>query len=158
MPPTPGWVLCFPNLLLSNKNLHPCAFLSDKLSSAERNYDIRNCEGLAVKLALEEHCHWMEGASLQFIVWSDQETFPTSRPPNIWLPASQVALQFNINSPLWFKEYQAWCPFPNRFLLTTPALCQMLSCPVVVGLGRWPKLLFLGHQPGFNSKPIIAIS
>ena len=34
--------------------VHPCAYYSHRLSSAERNYDIGNRELLAVKLALEE--------------------------------------------------------------------------------------------------------
>lgn len=34
--------------------LYPVAFFSRKLSPAERNYDIGNCELLAVKLSLEE--------------------------------------------------------------------------------------------------------
>lgn len=34
--------------------MHPCAFLSWRLSSVERNYDVGNWELLAVKLALEE--------------------------------------------------------------------------------------------------------
>ncbi len=42
--------------------LHPCAFFSCKLSPAERNYDIGNRELLAIKLALEEWRHWLEGA------------------------------------------------------------------------------------------------
>ncbi|KAI2659363.1 Transposon Tf2-8 polyprotein [Labeo rohita] len=42
--------------------LHPCAFYSHKLSPAEQNYDVGNRELLAIKLALEEWRHWLEGA------------------------------------------------------------------------------------------------
>ena len=42
--------------------MHPCAFLSRRLSKAERNYDVGNQELLAVKVALEEWRHWLEGA------------------------------------------------------------------------------------------------
>ncbi|KAK3517438.1 hypothetical protein QTP70_010681 [Hemibagrus guttatus] len=45
--------------------LHPCAFFSRKLNPAEVNYDIGNRELLAVKLALEEWRHWLEGAKPQ---------------------------------------------------------------------------------------------
>ncbi|KAI3364026.1 hypothetical protein L3Q82_010788, partial [Scortum barcoo] len=38
------------------------AFLSRKLSPAERNYDVGNWELLAIKVALEEWRHWLEGA------------------------------------------------------------------------------------------------
>ena len=51
--------------------VHPCAFLSRRLSKAERNYDVGNRELLAVKIALEEWRHWLEGAEHPFIVWTD---------------------------------------------------------------------------------------
>ncbi len=53
--------------------MHPCVFLSHRLSSAERNYDIGNRELLAVKLALEEWRHWLEGSGVPFIVWTDHK-------------------------------------------------------------------------------------
>nr|XP_033466077.1 uncharacterized protein LOC117246330 [Epinephelus lanceolatus] len=48
--------------------LHPCAFLSKKLTSSEQNYDIGDHELLAVKVALEEWRHWLEGAQIPFQV------------------------------------------------------------------------------------------
>ena len=53
--------------------VRPCAFLSRRLSKAERNYDVGNRELLAVKLALEEWRHWLEGAEHPFIVWTDHK-------------------------------------------------------------------------------------
>lgn len=53
--------------------LHPCAFFSKRLSPAEQNYDVGNRELLAVKLALEEWRHWLEGADQPFIVWTDHK-------------------------------------------------------------------------------------
>ena len=53
--------------------MHPCAFLSRRLSRAERNYDVGNRELLAVKMALEEWRHWLEGAEHPFIVWTDHK-------------------------------------------------------------------------------------
>ncbi len=53
--------------------LHPCAFFSRKLSPAERNYDIGNRELLAIKLALEEWRHWLEGAAHPFLVLTDHK-------------------------------------------------------------------------------------
>ncbi|XP_052410113.1 von Willebrand factor A domain-containing protein 7-like [Carassius gibelio] len=44
------------------RKLHPCAFFSRKLNPAEANYDIGNRKLLAIKLALEEWRHWLEGA------------------------------------------------------------------------------------------------
>ena len=51
--------------------LHPCAFFSKKMSPAEQNYDIGNRELLAIKLALEEWRHWLEGAQHPFEVITD---------------------------------------------------------------------------------------
>ncbi|KAL0204542.1 hypothetical protein M9458_002560, partial [Cirrhinus mrigala] len=48
--------------------LHPCAYYSRKLSQAEQNYDVGNQELLAIKLALEEWRHWLEGASHPFTI------------------------------------------------------------------------------------------
>ncbi|KAG1925616.1 retrotransposable element [Pimephales promelas] len=46
----------------------PCAFFLKKFSPAEANYDIGNRELLAVKLALEEWRHWLEGEKHPFLV------------------------------------------------------------------------------------------
>ncbi len=54
----------------TDDKMHPCAFLSHCLSPAERNYDIGNRELLAVKLALGEWRHWLEGSGVPFIVWN----------------------------------------------------------------------------------------
>ncbi len=54
-------------------NVHPCAFYSHRLSSAERNYDVGNRELLAIRLALGEWRHWLKGASMPFIVWTDHQ-------------------------------------------------------------------------------------
>uniref|UniRef100_A0A8C1UQM8 Gypsy retrotransposon integrase-like protein 1 n=1 Tax=Cyprinus carpio TaxID=7962 RepID=A0A8C1UQM8_CYPCA len=55
---------------LDNK-LHPCAYFSHRLSPTERNYDIGNRELLAVRLALGEWRHWLEGSAEPFLVWTD---------------------------------------------------------------------------------------
>ncbi|KAL0190943.1 hypothetical protein M9458_013641, partial [Cirrhinus mrigala] len=49
----------------------PCAYFSHKLSPAERNYDVGNRELLAIKLALEEWRHWLEGARHPFTILTD---------------------------------------------------------------------------------------
>ncbi|KAK3565772.1 hypothetical protein QTP86_015024 [Hemibagrus guttatus] len=51
--------------------LHPCAFYSRKLMAAEANYDVGNRELLAIKAALEEWRHWLEGAHHPFQVLND---------------------------------------------------------------------------------------
>ncbi|KAK3560881.1 hypothetical protein QTP86_022913 [Hemibagrus guttatus] len=52
-------------------NLHPCAYYSRKLTAAEANYDVGNRELLAIKAALEEWHHWLEGARHPFQVLTD---------------------------------------------------------------------------------------
>ncbi len=51
--------------------LYPCSYYSRKLTSTERNYDVGDRELLAIKSALEEWRHWLEGASHPFTVWTD---------------------------------------------------------------------------------------
>ncbi len=53
--------------------LHPCAYFSHRLNPAERNYNIGNRELLAVRLALGEWHHWLEGSAQPFLVWTDHE-------------------------------------------------------------------------------------
>lgn len=53
--------------------MYPCAFFSRKLTPAERNYDVGNRELLAMKLALEEWRHWLEGANQPFIILTDHK-------------------------------------------------------------------------------------
>ncbi|KAL0188420.1 hypothetical protein M9458_015519, partial [Cirrhinus mrigala] len=53
--------------------LHPCAFYSHKLSPAEQNYDVGNRELLAIKLALDEWRHWLEGARHPVTIITDHK-------------------------------------------------------------------------------------
>ncbi|KAK3519933.1 hypothetical protein QTP70_008029 [Hemibagrus guttatus] len=53
--------------------IHPENPSPRKLSPAEVNYDIGNRELLAIKLALEEWRHWLEGAKHPFVVLTDQK-------------------------------------------------------------------------------------
>ena len=55
----------------SDHRVHTCAFFSRLQTPSERNYDIGNMEHLAVKLALEEWRHWLEGTRVPFLVWTD---------------------------------------------------------------------------------------
>ncbi|KAL0153692.1 hypothetical protein M9458_051000, partial [Cirrhinus mrigala] len=58
--------------------LHPCAF-SRKLSPAEQNYDVGNRELLAIKLALEEWRHWLEGSKHPFTIITDHKNLQYNR-------------------------------------------------------------------------------
>ncbi|KAL0150648.1 hypothetical protein M9458_054065, partial [Cirrhinus mrigala] len=55
----------------SPPKLFPCAYFSRKLTPAERNYDVGDLELLALKAALEEWRHWLEGAKEPFLVLTD---------------------------------------------------------------------------------------
>ncbi|KAL0202442.1 hypothetical protein M9458_000460, partial [Cirrhinus mrigala] len=55
----------------SPPKLFPCAYFSRKLTPAERNYDVGDRELLALKAALEEWRHWLEGAKEPFLVLTD---------------------------------------------------------------------------------------
>ena len=64
---------------------HPIAFFSKSLSPVERNYEIHDKEMLAIMRALEEWQHFLEGAQLQFEIWTDHknlEYFQTSKKLN----------------------------------------------------------------------------
>lgn len=53
--------------------LQPCAYFSRRLTPAKRNYDVGDRELLAVKLALEEWRHLLEGTEQPFVVWTDHK-------------------------------------------------------------------------------------
>ena len=51
--------------------IHPCTYFSRRLSPAERNYAVGDRELLALKMALEEWRHLLEGSTVPFLVWTD---------------------------------------------------------------------------------------
>ncbi|KAK3572131.1 hypothetical protein QTP86_022209 [Hemibagrus guttatus] len=51
--------------------LFPCAYFSRKLTDAECNYDVGNKELLAMKVAIKEWRHWLEGSTYPFQVITD---------------------------------------------------------------------------------------
>ena len=79
--------------------MHPCAFLSRRLSSAERNYDVGNRELLAVKVGLEEWRHWLEGAQHLFIVWTDHKN----------LEYIKQAKRLNSRQARWVLFFNRFC-------------------------------------------------
>lgn len=53
----------------------------------ERNYDIGDRELLAIKLALEEWRHWLEGTEQPFLIWTDHKNLTylrTAKRLNSW--------------------------------------------------------------------------
>ncbi len=48
--------------------------------SSQASYNVGNRELLAVKVALEEWWHWVEGAEQPFLVWTDHKNLEYIRP------------------------------------------------------------------------------
>ena len=116
----------------SDGKLHPCAFFSRRLTPPERNYDVGNRELLAVKLALEEWCHWLEGTVQPFVVWTGHRN----------LEYIQSAKRLN-------SRQARWALFFGRFnfsLTYRPGSwntkADALSRPVAISLRLQGKLSF----------------
>lgn len=71
-----------------NGCLHPCAYVSRKFNSTERNWSVWDKEAMAFKLGLTTWCHLLEGAGVPFKIWADKnlEAVCMSR----WLGAKQL--------------------------------------------------------------------
>jgi len=67
------WERSSPNAQPMKGNSIPALFYSRRLSPAERNYDMGNCELLAVKLPLKEWRHCLEGSRQLFLVWTNHK-------------------------------------------------------------------------------------
>ena len=64
-----------------NGDLHPCTYYSKTFTPAERNYNIYDCELLAVIQALEEHetpCHHHHGSLELDVFQVSSESLPTT--------------------------------------------------------------------------------
>jgi hypothetical protein len=88
------------------ERLYQCAYYSKKLSPAERNDDVSDQELLAVKMALEEWRHWLEGAKDPFIILTDHRN----------LECIRTARRLNLRQAWWalfitrFDFTLTYCP------------------------------------------------
>ena len=57
--------------ILKDDKWHPVAFSSHAMSPEERNYPVADKEMLSVIHALEQWCHYLEGAKHQFDIWNN---------------------------------------------------------------------------------------
>lgn len=48
-------------------------YYSKKLNPMEQNYDVGDRELLAIKLALDEWRHWLEGTTQPFVIFTDHK-------------------------------------------------------------------------------------
>ena len=65
----------------SNGNWHPCSYLSQSFSPAERNYDIYDRELLAVIRALKSWHHYLHGSPFPVQVFTDHKNLTYFRQP-----------------------------------------------------------------------------
>ncbi|XP_030281596.1 uncharacterized protein LOC115586588 [Sparus aurata] len=126
-----------------DNKLHPCAFFSKKLSPAEQNYDVGNRELLAVKLALEEWRHWLEGTDAPFTVlqWSHSSRFACH-------PGSSRTLsllQHHFWRPTMAADTRPWDSFRHRVRgpqFTSKVwkeFCRALGATVSLSSGYHPQ-------------------
>lgn len=100
----------FTPVLNPRPKLYPCTCFSPHLPPAEHTYDTENHKLLAVKLALEECEHWLEGAEHPFIFWTDHKNFTYIH----------MSKSFHSRQAHWalffgcFNLTPAWCPGPKN--------------------------------------------
>ncbi|KAI2645473.1 Transposon Tf2-11 polyprotein [Labeo rohita] len=59
--------------------LHPCSFFSRKFNPTQQRYGVGDRELLAIKWALEEWRHWLQGGGDPFTVWTDHQNLTVIR-------------------------------------------------------------------------------
>ncbi|KAI2650474.1 Transposon Tf2-6 polyprotein [Labeo rohita] len=62
-----------------DEKLHPCSFFSRKFNLTQQRYGVGDRELLAIKWALEEWRHWLQGGSDPFTVWTDHQNLTVIR-------------------------------------------------------------------------------
>ena len=66
---------------------HPIAFSSHSMTPQEQNYPVADKEMLSVIQALEQWCHYLEGARHQFEIWNNHENYCRATIGGLeWLP------------------------------------------------------------------------
>ena len=120
---------------------HPCAFFSRRLSPAERNYDVGNRELLAIHDALKEWRHWLEGASLPFVVLSDHKNL-------VYLQSAKRLSPRQSRWALFFTRFDFTIAYkPGSENVRADALSRQFSdpaSPVAVPEPVLPPSRFLG--------------
>ncbi len=122
--------------------LHPCAYFSRKLSPAEQNYDIGDRELLAIKLALEEWRHWLEGAQHPSRLLLTIKTSNTYVMQDVSTTTSTVGpifhpLPIHCNLSSRSQEPQSGCTFPPSSTRSIPGMPRTHSLSYRVCLPYW---------------------
>ncbi|XP_032364699.1 uncharacterized protein LOC116679100 [Etheostoma spectabile] len=158
----------------SDQKLHPCAFMSKKLSPAEQNYDVGNRELLAVKLALDEWRHWLEGAEQPFVECQTDalsrvfDCAEDSSAPESVLPSSCVVAAVSWEIESLVKAALATDPGPGDGPLTDSSfhnLCELryfteadvrsyvAACSVCAGVRPPPSACWTAATPLGPKRP-----
>ncbi len=123
--------------------------MSRRLSDAERNYHVEDLELLAVKLALEEWCRWLERAQHPFQVLTDHKNLEyiqqakRMNPRQVDGPCSLTDFSFScLTDPAPRMSNQMPCP-----KLTLPRHRRSLRHRLFRGLGL--SRLFSGNWKGW---------
>ena len=83
----------------------PMAFISKSINTTERNYEIHDKEMLAVIRCLEAWRHYLEGAKLEFEIWTDHKNLQ-------YFMASQ---KLNQRQARW-ALYLSWFSFTLKYI------------------------------------------
>ncbi|KAL0151619.1 hypothetical protein M9458_053020, partial [Cirrhinus mrigala] len=62
-----------------DEKLHSCSFFSRKFNPTQQRYGVGDRELLAIKWALEEWRHWLQGSSDPFTVWTNHQNLTVIR-------------------------------------------------------------------------------
>jgi len=98
----------------------PVAFISKSLNATERNYEIHDKEMLAVIRSLEAWRHYLEGAKLEFEIWTDHKN-----------------LQYFMTSQKLNRRQARWALYLSRFNFTLKHVPEK-SMGKADGLSRRP--------------------
>ncbi len=117
---------------LCDGKVNTCALFSHHLSPAERNYDFGNKELLAVRLALGEWRHWLEGSAQPFLVWTDHKN-----------------LEYIRSAKRLSSRQACWAHFFGRFNFTLLYRGPRMSRPTLSRACSGPQRGSLQPKPSF---------
>ncbi|KAL0149639.1 hypothetical protein M9458_055166 [Cirrhinus mrigala] len=106
-----------------DEKLHPCSFFSRKFNPTQQRYGVGDRELLAIKWALEEWRHWLQGGSDPFTVWTDHQNLTVIRQTK----------QLNPRQARMPKR----TPSPANINETPPPRSPRLSCLLILAPLQW---------------------
>ena len=144
-----------------NSDLHPCAYFSCTFSSAQRNYDIYDRELLAVILALEEWCQYLQGTAHPITIITDHKNLSYIKDPR---KLSRCQARWS----LFLQDFDIqWQVTPRTKMAPADALSrhdhvdttldnqEMLICPEPVVIQALDLALTQKIQSSSESDPLV---